>query len=157
MGSEYGQPTEWSQENGLDWSVLDRPEHQRIFDLVSRLNAVYRSEKALWAHDFDTEGFEWIDGGAAQQSVVAFMRKSGDGESVAVLANWSGQPVQMRFGFPEAGTWTEILNTDATEFGGSGVGNFGAVVAADSPWAGRPASADVLLPPLGVIFLKLRR
>ncbi|MBD8702351.1 1,4-alpha-glucan branching protein GlgB [Frigoribacterium sp. CFBP 13712] len=156
MGSEYGQPTEWSQEAGLDWSVLDRHEHQQIFDLVSKLNSVYRAEKALWAHDFDTEGFEWIDGGAAQQSVVAFMRKSGDGESVAVLANWSGQPVQMRFGFPEAGTWHEVLNTDAVEFGGSGVGNYGSVVATDSPWAGRPASADVLLPPLGVLWLKRR-
>ena len=157
MGSEYGQPTEWSQENGLDWSVLERPEHQQVFDLVSELNAVYRRESALWAHDFDVAGFEWIDGGAAEQSVVAFLRKSGDGESVAVLANFSGQPQTMRLGLPEAGVWEEILNTDATAYGGSGVGNFGAVTAADAPWAGRPASADVVLPPLGVIWLKLRR
>ncbi|QNE44914.1 1,4-alpha-glucan branching protein GlgB [Frigoribacterium sp. NBH87] len=157
MGSEYGQPTEWSQENGLDWSVLERPEHQQVFDLVSELNAVYRRESALWAHDFDVEGFEWIDGGAAQQSVVAFLRKSGQGESVAVLANFSGVPQTMRLGLPEAGTWDEILNTDATVYGGSGVGNFGAVTATDAPWAGRPASADVVLPPLGVVWLKLRR
>ncbi|WP_423918050.1 1,4-alpha-glucan branching protein GlgB [Frigoribacterium sp. 2-23] len=157
MGQEFGQPTEWSQENGLDWSVLDRPQHQQIFDLVSRLNAVYTSEPALWAHDFDTEGFEWIDGGAAQQSVVAFVRKSGGGDSVGVFANFSGQPVTMRFGLPEAGVWREILNTDAGEFGGSGVGNFGAVTATDAPWAGRPASAEVQLPPLGVIWLKLER
>ncbi|MBD8609566.1 1,4-alpha-glucan branching protein GlgB [Frigoribacterium sp. CFBP 13729] len=157
MGSEFGQPTEWSQELGLDWSVLDRPQHQQVFDLVSRLNQVYTSESALWAHDFDTEGFEWIDGGAGEQSVVAFLRKSGSGDSLAVLANFSGQPQRMRFGLPEAGTWDEVLNTDATIYGGSGVGNFGAVTAVDSPWAGRPASADVQLPPLGVVWLKLRR
>ena len=157
MGSEYGQPTEWSEENGLDWSALDRPEHQQLFTLVQELNAVYRSQPALWEHDFDTDGFEWIDGGAAEQSVVAFLRKSDDGQRLAVLANFSGQPVAMRFGLPEAGTWREVLNTDAAVYGGSGVGNHGSVTAVDEPWAGRPASADVQLPPLGVVWLQLDR
>lgn len=157
MGSEYGQPTEWSEEAGLDWSILDRPQHQQIWELVARLNALYRERPALWQHDFDTDGFEWIDGGAAEQSVVAFLRKSDDGARVAVLANFSGSPVRMRFGLPEAGTWREVLNTDAAEFGGSGVGNHGSVTASDEPWAGRPASADVQLPPLGVLWLELDR
>ncbi|GAA4665275.1 1,4-alpha-glucan branching protein GlgB [Frondihabitans cladoniiphilus] len=157
MGSEFGQPSEWSESRGLDWWVLDQPAHEGLHSLVGTLNRVYRDERALWAHDFDTEGFEWIEGGAAQHSVVAFLRKSGDGESVAVLANFSGEPVSMRFGLPEAGEWYEILNTDAGEYGGSGVGNYGSVTATDEPWAGRPASADVLLPPLGVIWLKLAR
>jgi len=157
MGSEYGQPTEWSEENGLDWSALDRPEHQQLFGLVQELNAVYRRQPALWQHDFDTAGFEWIDGGAAEQSVVAFLRKSDEGGRLAVLANFSGHPVTMRFGLPEAGTWREVLNTDSGEYGGSGVGNGGAVTASDEPWAGRPASADVQLPPLGVVWLELER
>ena len=157
MGSEFGQPGEWSEERGLDWWILDQPAHQGLHGLVARLNEVYRDEPALWAHDFDTDGFEWIDGGAAQHSVVAFMRKSGSGESIAVLANFSGEPVRMRFGLPEAGRWDEILNTDAEVYGGSGVGNFGGVTATDDPWAGRPAAADVQLPPLGVVWLKLRR
>ncbi|GAA4265182.1 1,4-alpha-glucan branching protein GlgB [Frondihabitans peucedani] len=155
MGSEFGQPAEWSEQRGLDWWVLDQPQHQGLHSLVRTLNLVYRDEKALWEDDFSTDGFEWIDGGAAQDSVVAFLRKSSDGSRVAVLANFSGQPVRMRFGLPEAGVWHEVLNTDAGEYGGSGVGNFGSVTATDDPWAGRPASAEVQLPPLGVVWLKL--
>lgn len=157
MGSEFGQPSEWSEQRGLDWWILDQPAHQGLHSLVRTLNLVYRDEKALWDHDFDTSGFEWIEGGAAQDSVVAFLRKSSEGDKVAVLANFSGHPVRMRLGLPEAGTWHEILNTDAGEYGGSGVGNFGSVTATDDPWGGRPASAEVQLPPLGVVWLKLAR
>lgn len=157
MGSEFGQPSEWSEQRGLDWWVLDQPAHAGLHSLVRTLNLVYRDEKALWEHDFDTDGFEWIDGGAASDSVVAFLRKADDGSRVAVLANFSGAPVTMRLGLPEAGVWHEILNTDAGEYGGSGVGNFGSVTASDDPWAGRPASAEVQLPPLGVVWLKLAR
>ncbi|MCU1530085.1 MAG: glycogen-branching enzyme, partial [Frondihabitans sp.] len=157
MGSEFGQPSEWSEQRGLDWWILDQPAHQGLHSLVRTLNRVYRQEGALWKNDFDTDGFEWIDGGAAEQSVVAFLRKSPDGDKVAVFANFSGQPVTMRLGLPEAGVWHEVLNTDASEYGGSGVGNFGSVRATDDPWAGRPASAEVVLPPLGVIWLKLER
>ncbi|BDZ51149.1 1,4-alpha-glucan branching enzyme GlgB [Frondihabitans sucicola] len=157
MGSEFGQPSEWSEQRGLDWWVLDQPTHQGLHSLVRRLNLVYREEEALWERDFDNDGFEWIDGGAAQDSVVAFLRKSSDGDKIAVFANFSGQPVRMRLGLPEAGVWHEILNTDAGEYGGSGVGNFGSVTATDDPWAGRPSSAEVQLPPLGVIWLKLAR
>jgi 1,4-alpha-glucan branching enzyme len=157
MGSEFGQPSEWSEQRGLDWWILDQPAHQGLHSLVRTLNLVYRDEKALWDHDFDTAGFEWIEGGAAQDSVVAFLRKSSEGDKVAVLANFSGHPVRMRLGLPEAGVWHEILNTDAGEYGGSGVGNFGSVTATDDPWGGRPASAEVQLPPLGVVWLKLSR
>ncbi|ROQ41388.1 1,4-alpha-glucan branching enzyme [Frondihabitans sp. PhB188] len=157
MGSEFGQPSEWSEERGLDWWVLDQPMHEGLHSLVRTLNLVYQGEKSMWEHDFDTDGFEWIDGGAASDSVVAFLRKSSDGDRVAVFANFSGQPVAMRMGLPEAGVWHEILNTDAGEYGGSGVGNFGSVTATSDPWSGRPASAEVVLPPLGVIWLKLAR
>ncbi|MGA1812383.1 1,4-alpha-glucan branching protein GlgB [Frondihabitans sp. 4ASC-45] len=155
MGSEFGQQSEWSEQRGLDWWVLDQPEHQGLHSLVRTLNLVYSAEKPLWEHDFDTDGFEWIDGGLSEDSVVAFLRKSDDGAKVAVLANFSGQPVTRRLGLPVAGEWHEILNTDAGEYGGSGVGNFGGVTATNDPWGGRPASAEVTLPPLGVVWLKL--
>ncbi|ARC57278.1 1,4-alpha-glucan branching enzyme GlgB [Frondihabitans sp. 762G35] len=155
MGSEFGQPSEWSEQRGLDWWILDQPTHQGIHALVKSLNTSYRAERALWDHDFDTDGFEWIEGGAAEQSVVAFLRKSDDGGKIAVLANFSGQPVTQRLGLPVSGVWTEILNTDAEAYGGSGVGNLGSVTATDDPWGGRPASAEVQLPPLGVIWLRL--
>ncbi|AMM22467.1 glycogen-branching enzyme [Frondihabitans sp. PAMC 28766] len=157
MGSEFGQTSEWSEERGLDWWELDQPTHQGLHSLVRELNTVYNAEAALWQHDFDTEGFEWIDGGLAEQSVVAFLRKTTEGEKIAVFANFSGQPVRLRLGLPVAGVWHEILNTDAAEYGGSGVGNLGSVTASETPWGGRPASAEVNLPPLGVIWLKLEK
>jgi len=86
------------------------------------------------------------------------MRKDRDGEPIAVLFNFSGNPHNdYRVGLPFAGEWEELLNTDAETFGGSGVGNFGAVTAVDEPWMGRPASAVLNLPPLGALWLKPRR
>ncbi|PWC08253.1 1,4-alpha-glucan branching enzyme [Mycetocola zhujimingii] len=158
MGQEFGQPSEWSEARGLDWWILDQPAHQGLFNLVGQLNAVYKENPALWARDSDPEGFELIDGGDAEHSVLSFLRRDHDGNAIAVLLNFSGAPVgPYRVGLPEAGEWEELLNTDATVFGGSGVGNMGSVTATDTPWAGRPASAEVTLPPLGSIWLRLRR
>ena len=158
MGSEFGQPSEWSEERGLDWWILDQPVHAGLHRLVTSLNAVYRDEPALWSRDHDEGGFEWLDAGDAENNVVSFLRWDHEGNPVAVLMNFSGNPVgPYRVGLPFAGTWDELINTDATEFGGSGVGNFGAVVATDDPWAGRPASAELTLPPLAGLWLKLRK
>jgi 1,4-alpha-glucan branching enzyme len=158
MGSEFGQPSEWSEERGLDWWILDQPVHAGLHRLVTSLNTVYRDEPALWARDHDQGGFEWIDAGDAENNIVSFLRWDAEGNPVAVLMNFSGNPVgPYRVGLPFAGTWDELINTDATEFGGSGVGNFGAVVATDEPWAGRPASAELTLPPLAGLWLKLRK
>ncbi|MET4582031.1 1,4-alpha-glucan branching enzyme [Conyzicola nivalis] len=158
MGSEFGQPSEWSEERGLDWWILDQPVHAGLHRLVTSLNAVYRDEPALWARDHDEGGFEWIDAGDAENNIVSFLRWDAEGNPVAVLMNFSGNPVgPYRVGLPFAGTWEELINTDATEFGGSGVGNFGAVVATDEPWGGRPASAELTLPPLAGLWLKLRK
>ena len=158
MGSEFGQPSEWSEERGLDWWILDQPVHAGLHRLVSSLNAVYRDEPALWSRDHDQGGFEWLDAGDAERNVVSFLRWDNEGNPIAVLMNFSGAPVgPYRVGLPFAGTWDELINTDATEFGGSGVGNLGAVVATDEPWAGRPASAELTLPPLAGLWLKLRR
>ena len=158
MGQEFGQRSEWSEERGLDWWMLDQPDHRGLFALVGRLNRVYRDNSSLWARDNDASGFEWLDGGAAEQNVVSFLRWDNDGNPVACLFNFAGQPhSDYRVGLPVAGKWDEILNTDAAEFGGSGVGNLGLVEALGEPWASRPASATLTLPPLAGLWLKLRR
>ncbi|AAT89101.1 glycogen-branching enzyme [Leifsonia xyli subsp. xyli] len=158
MGQEFGQPSEWSEERGLDWWILDQPAHRGLWNLVCELNAVYRGAPALWAHDNDPSGFEWLDGSDAAGNVLAFLRKDGRGEPIAVILNFSGAPhTEYRVGLPFAGGWEELLNTDADVFGGSGVGNFGGVTAVEEPWMGSPASAVLTLPPLGALFLKTGR
>ncbi|WP_217274374.1 1,4-alpha-glucan branching protein GlgB [Rathayibacter sp. VKM Ac-2835] len=155
MGQEFGQYSEWSEERGLDWWILDQPSHRGLWSLVGELNRLYREVPSLNELDNDQAGFEWIDGGAAAPNVISFLRKDKAGRSVAVIVNFSGSPVHgYRVGLPEAGRWEELLNTDAEIYGGSGVGNFGAVEARDEPWAGRPASAELILPPLGALFLR---
>ena len=158
MGQEFGQPSEWSEERGLDWWILDQPVHRGLLSLVGALNRVYRDNPSLWLRDNDPGGFEWLDAGDAEHNAVSFLRWDADGNPIAVLMNFSGNPVgPYRVGLPFAGTWDEILNTDAAEYGGSGVGNFGAVEATDIAWGGRPASAELTLPPLAGLWLKLRR
>ncbi|WP_426623790.1 1,4-alpha-glucan branching protein GlgB [Leifsonia sp. McL0607] len=158
MGQEFGQYSEWSEERGLDWWMLDQPSHRGLWNLVAQLNAVYRSNPQLWALDNDPAGFEWLDGSDAAGNVLAFLRKDRDGSPIAVLLNFSGNPHEgYRVGLPLAGEWEELLNTDAGDFGGSGVGNFGGVTAHDEPWMGRPASAVLTLPPLGALYLRPRR
>ncbi|MFF1877346.1 1,4-alpha-glucan branching protein GlgB [Leifsonia sp. NPDC058230] len=157
MGQEFGQPSEWSEERGLDWWILDQPTHRGLWDLVAQLNSLYRANPALWALDNDPAGFEWLDGSDAAGNVVAFLRWDREGNPIAVLLNFSGNPhADYRIGLPFAGEWEELLNTDATLFGGSGVGNLGTVTAHDEPWAAQPASAILTLPPLGGLWLRPR-
>jgi 1,4-alpha-glucan branching enzyme len=156
MGQEFGQRSEWSEDRPLDWWMLDQPAHRGLFTLVGQLNRSYRAHRALWALDNDAAGFEWLDGGAAADNVVSFLRWDDEGNPIACLFNFSGAPhTDYRVGLPFAGVWTEILNTDAMEYGGSGVGNLGEVTATADPWAGRPASATLTLPPLGGLWLRL--
>ncbi|MGO4103823.1 1,4-alpha-glucan branching protein GlgB [Leifsonia sp. YAF41] len=158
MGQEFGQRSEWSEQRGLDWWMLDQPDHRGLFTLVGQLNRSYRENRALWALDNDSAGFEWLDGGAAADNVVSFLRWDDEGNPIACLFNFSGSPhADYRVGLPFAGAWSEILNTDAAVYGGSGVGNLGQVTAVADPWAGRPASATLTLPPLGGLWLRLAR
>ncbi len=154
MGSEFGQPSEWSEERGLDWWILDQPVHRGLQSLVASLNRAYVAHPALWEQDNDPAGFEWLDGGNAAQNVLAFLRWSKDGTPLVGLFNFGGNPVgPYRVGLPFAGTWTELVNTDAVEYGGSGVGNYGSVDATAEPFGGRPASVELTLPPLGGLWL----
>jgi 1,4-alpha-glucan branching enzyme len=158
MGQEFGQPSEWSEERGLDWWILDQPVHRALLGLVAQLNRVYKDNPALWARDNDASGFEWIDGGSSSQNLVSFLRWDSRGNPIAVLMNFSGNPVgPYRVGLPFSGVWEELINTDAVEYGGSGVGNLGAVEAENVPWSGRPASVELTLPPLAALYLRPRK
>jgi 1,4-alpha-glucan branching enzyme len=155
MGQEFGQLSEWSEERGLDWWILDQPSHHQLAEFVAALNRTYRELPALWQLDDDSAGFEWIEGGAAAENVIAFLRYDRERSPLLCIVNFAGMPHDgFRLGLPAAGRWTEILNSDAVEYGGSGVGNLGAVEATDAPWAGRPASAEFTLPPLGAVWFR---
>ncbi|MBR6459839.1 MAG: 1,4-alpha-glucan branching protein GlgB [Actinomycetaceae bacterium] len=155
MGQEFAQIEEWNESRGLDWWLTDDPAHDGVLSLVKRLNEVYREHPALWEEDFSPAGFEWIVADDADSNVIAYLRKSSDGSDVvAVVCNFSGIPrIDYRLGLPFAGRWNEVVNTDALEYGGSGVGNLGAVRTDDVPWNDRPYSAQVQLPPFGVLYL----
>jgi 1,4-alpha-glucan branching enzyme len=164
MGSEFGQGSEWSDTKGLDWWVLDFDVHQGVQRLSRDLNLAYRASPALWQLDSSADGFRWIDANDAQGNVLSFVRYSdaaadaegaaGSGGVIACIANFSAVPhLQYKVGLPEAGRWREVINTDATVYGGSGVGNLGGIEAVAEPWHGLPASATIAVPPLGVLWL----
>jgi 1,4-alpha-glucan branching enzyme len=154
MGQEFGQPSEWSEERGLDWWILDQPAHQGLARLVGQLNHLYRDTPALWELDNEPAGFEWIEGGDAHNNLVAFLRRDASGGTAVGVFNFGGTPLNdYRLAMPSVGTWREALNSDASDFGGSGVGNFGTVIAESVPWGGRDASAVIQVPPLGGLWL----
>ena len=156
MGSEFGQWKEWNHDQSLDWHLLEHAPHQGIQHWMKDLNHLYRSEPALYAHDFDANGFEWADLHDWDQSVISFFRK---GESpddlMLVVCNFTPVPhVNYQVGVPRGGYWEEALNSDATLYGGSGQGNLGGVEAPPVPAHGRYHSISLTLPPLGVVFFK---
>jgi 1,4-alpha-glucan branching enzyme len=154
MGAEFGQGDEWSHEAGLRWHVLDYPLHSGVQQLVTDLNRVYRQHPALWQQDSSPTGFEWIDAADAPANVLSFLRFGADGSMLACVTNFSAMPHHdYRVGLPAKGGWTELINTDAQAYGGSGVGNYGRVEATGEPWHGRSASAKLSIPPLGVLWL----
>ena len=155
MGGELAQEREWDSEGSLDWHLLERAEHSGVQALVRDLNRHYRDEPALWEVDFEPAGFGWLEPNDDAANVLAFLRLSRDGERLVVCCcNFSPVPRPgYRVGLPRGGRWEEVVNTDSTKYGGSGVGNPGGVVAEGRPWHGQPFSAEVTLPPLGVLWL----
>ncbi|MBS7545619.1 1,4-alpha-glucan branching protein GlgB [Ancylobacter oerskovii] len=157
MGQEFAQRGEWSEERSLDWHLTGMgPHHRGVQLLVRDLNRAYREEPALHAGDNDPAGFRWLVVDDHKQSVFAWLRTGGaDDAPVAMIANFTPVPRPFyRLGLPKAGRWREIVNTDSADYGGSGVGNLGGVVAVEVPAHGMPASAELVLPPLATLYLK---
>jgi 1,4-alpha-glucan branching enzyme len=156
MGGEFAQWSEWNHDASLDWSLLEYPRHSGIQRLVEDLNRMYRIEGALHELDCDANGYEWIDANDWEASVITFIRKGKlPGDIVLVALNFT--PVVRhgyRIGVPGGGFWKEVLNSDAEEYGGSGIGNSGGVSAEETTAHGRPFSLSVTLPPLAGLMLK---
>ncbi|MBK5255526.1 MAG: 1,4-alpha-glucan branching protein GlgB [Vicinamibacteria bacterium] len=154
QGCEIGQWREWSHERSLDWHLLDEPEHFGLSRLVKDLNRIYRAEPALFEADVDPQGFQWIDANDADDNAVSFRRIAPRaGTEVVCVANLSPVPRHdFRVGLPREGRWREILNTDASIYGGSNLGNAGGVDAVADPFHGLPYSASMELPPLAVLW-----
>ncbi len=152
MGGEFGQATEWNHDAQLPWDVASFGRHAGLSKLVSRLNAVYRAEGALFEGDFWPQGFQWVQADATQENVYVFVRRGHNAwREVVCVANLSPVVREWRVGVPGGGWWAEILNTDASEFGGSGVVN-APQKAVPHAHEGQPGSIVVRLPPLGVAW-----
>ena len=148
MGQEFAQRQEWSEERALDWGLTNSSAHDGVRKLVRDLNKVYREHRALHARDCEPEGFEWLIDGDAENSVFAWMRRAPGAPPVAVIVNMT--PVARmpyRVPLPLEGRWRELINSDAQDYWGSGLGNLGGVVAA-------AGYADVTLPPLATVMLE---
>lgn len=154
MGCEFGQGTEWNFNQGLDWYTLDYPQHSGMKTLVKDLNKMYTSHPSLYQHDFQHEGFEWIDCHDVSHSIVSYRRKTAT-EDLIVILNFT--PVvreNYRIGVPSDGYYTEIFNSDSSYYNGSNKGN-GSIPSEPTPWMNLPHSVNLTLPPLAGIVLKL--
>ncbi|WP_430640947.1 1,4-alpha-glucan branching protein GlgB [Couchioplanes caeruleus] len=156
MGAEMGDEREWSEERGLDWNLLaDESRGGGIHRLVKDLNRTYRETPAIWTQDTNPSGFRWITSEDSQHNTFSFLRFAPNGDTLACIVNFAAVPHEgYRIGLPRAGVWHEVINTDSTLYGGSGVGNLGEVHAEDVPWHGLNASASLRVPPLGAVWLR---
>jgi len=159
MGGEFGQRDQWRDDGSLEWHLLEFEPHRGLQRLVVELNRLHGAEHALHEVDFDWPGFEWIDCHDADSGVLSFIRRAKNPEDfLVVVSNFT--PIvreTYRVGVPEQGFYAEVLNTDASVYGGSNVGNLGGIQAHAVPWNGRDYSLSLRLPPLASLFLKLRR
>jgi 1,4-alpha-glucan branching enzyme len=156
MGGEFGQRREWTHDQSLEWHVLEWGEHRGVRDWVRDLNRYHRSAPALYEQDFDAAGFEWIDHNDAQNSVLSYIRKPRSA-APTVLAVCNFTPVPRwgyALGVPRGGWWREVLNSDASCYSGSGMGNAGGAHAQPNAMHGRPFSLTLTLPPLSVLVLE---
>jgi len=164
MGAELAQETEWDHDGSLPWWLLERPDHRGVQAWVAHLNHLHRREPALHERDFTADGFQWIDASDVEASVLSWLRHPArddngrpltpGGREVLVVCNFTPVPrTGYHVGVPRGGHWEEIGNSDAAEFGGSGVGNLGGLDAVHHPAHGHAWSLPLTLPPLGVLFL----
>ncbi|HEV7716830.1 MAG TPA: 1,4-alpha-glucan branching protein GlgB, partial [Steroidobacteraceae bacterium] len=155
MGCEFGQRREWQHDESLEWHVLQYPYHSGVRQWLQDLNRFYKETPALYQRDFAPDGFEWIDANDTEASTLSFLRKgNGPNDIVLVVCNFTPVPRDnFRVGVPRGGVWRERLNSDAREYGGGGIGNFGLVEASPLPAHGRNHSLTLRLPPLATLFL----
>ena len=154
MGGEIAQEREWDHDGSIDWHLTGDPAHAGVQRLVRDLNRVYRNEPSLWRDDAIAAGFTWLVADDAAANVLVFQRQTEDARPVMCIANLSPVPREgYRVPMTRAGRWVELINSDAEVYGGSGIGNLGAVVADDGAVGGQAASAVLTLPPLSVIWL----
>jgi 1,4-alpha-glucan branching enzyme len=156
MGDEFAQRREWTHEDSLEWHVLETDKrHEGVQRWVADLNRVYRAEKSFHEKDFSAEGFRWVQRGDWEQSALAFLRQSSDGAPLLIVFNFTPVPRHnYRVGVPQGGRWRELLNSDAEAYGGSGMGNQGAVEAQPMPYEDFHNSLSLTLPPLAVLVFK---
>jgi 1,4-alpha-glucan branching enzyme len=156
MGDEFGQVREWAHDTSLEWHVLQYPVHGGLQNWVAELNRLYRAEPGLHVLDTNLEGFEWVDCNDSLTSTISLLRKSENPkDTILVVCNFTPVPrLGYLVGVPTGGYWRELLNSDALDYGGTGMGNLGGVNAQELPVHGRPCSLKLTLPPLGALFLK---
>jgi 1,4-alpha-glucan branching enzyme len=156
MGGEFGQVSEWSHDRSLDWNVLEYTVHRGMQTWVEHLNHMYKNEAALHWFDNDPQGFEWVDCNDAPTSIISLLRKGrSPEETILVVCNFTPVPrLGYMIGVPHGGYWREILNSDGSAYGGSGMGNMGGAEALQAKVHGRPYALRLILPPLGALFLK---
>jgi 1,4-alpha-glucan branching enzyme len=154
MGGEFGQEREWNHDWGLDWQCLDNPMHAGVHRLVRDLNLLYRATPALYRLDCEGDGFSWIDAANGAESVLSYLRRGREPDELAVIVcNFTPVPRHdYRIGVPRPGRYVERVNSDAPIYGGSGIGNNGAVHAEPHPMHGHAYSLRLQLPPLGALI-----
>lgn len=159
MGGEFGQTAEWNHDRSLDWHLLDHDFHKGVKGLMTDLNSIYKAEPALYRYAFSDQGFEWVDYGDRENSVIIFLRKSGKKEdTLVVICNFTPEVRSYyRVGVPYRGTWKEILNSDNLKYSGSGVINQGDIHTSPVKYHSKDYSITLNLPPLAVSVLKLDR
>jgi 1,4-alpha-glucan branching enzyme len=158
MGQEIAQRREWSETRNIDWHLLQYESHRGVQTLVRDLNKLLASQPALHQVDFEWQGFEWLDANDSDNSVFSFVRR-GKNPNDMILVVLNATPVVRygyRIGVPRVGHFDEIMNTDATVYGGSNVGNLGGMNTSEHAWMGRSHSLALTLPPLAAVFLKWR-
>jgi len=159
MGSEIAQRREWAHDGEIDWAALGHPSHRGVQAWLEQLNRLYSSEKAMHVFDTDASGFEWVDCNDVMGSTISLLRKAKKSQnSILGVFNFTPVPrLDYVVGVPQSGKWIELLNSDATEYGGSGMGNSGSVIASAEPAHGRPFSLRLTLPPLAGAFFKAEK
>jgi len=159
MGDEFGQWNEWNHDKALDWHLLDQPPHSGLKRWVRDLNTAYRAFPALHELDCHPDGFSWVDCNDVAQSVLSLLRRDrSTNDLVLVVCNFTPEPRHnYRVGVPRAGHWDEVLNGDATLYGGSGQGNIGGAKSNPVPWHGHPQSLNLTLPPLATVAFRPAR